>query len=231
MTPDDPRHGTNAGYVQHILQKIAPCDPCREAHTIHKREARNRRYIQGVDKFRVDATGTRRRIRALIRMGWRYKDMDSWLGYRSANTHNLNRSDTLHVHLETAGAVKRMYDELSMRIGPSVRNRAVAERWGWASPLAWDDDTIDDPAARPVGVLTSAWDPAGYDDSRIERRIAGDRSVRLHKTESVEVVRRMLAAGHSQSAIRRLTGLKTERYMPQIRAERATTRSEQEAAA
>jgi len=220
MSPDDPRHGTNAGYVQHILTKVSPCAPCRTAHTLHKREVRNRQYLQGVDRFRVDPTGTRRRIRALIRMGWRYSDMDQWLGYRSANTHNLNRSDTQLVHIDTAEAVKRMYDALSMHVGPSARNRAIATRKGWPSPLAWDDDAIDDPAAQPVGMI-QRYEPSGFDESRVQRRIAGDRTVRLHKGESVEVVRRMLADGWTQNGIRRHTGLKPDRYMAEIRAVQA----------
>ena len=54
---------------------------------------------------------------------------------------------TLDAHDRIADA----YDELSMRQGPSVRNR----RLGYPPPLAWDDETIDDPRARPKGATSA----------------------------------------------------------------------------
>lgn len=212
MSPDDPRHGTNAGYIQHCLQAVPSCPPCRSAHSAYKRTARKRRALQRVDRFHTDATGTRRRIQALIRMGWRYRDMDLWLSNDGATTHNLNRADTRVVHVDTARRVTEMYDALAMRTGPSARNRKLAEKWGWQGPLAWDDDTIDDPAARPQGInfRTAA---AVIDHAAIERVIAGDRSVKLHKGETEEVVRRLLAAGVSTFAINHDYGIKAERYI------------------
>lgn len=44
------------------------------------------------------------------------------------------------------------YDVLWMRPGPSSQARALAARRGWVGPLAWDDEVIDDSAARPQGV-------------------------------------------------------------------------------
>ena len=39
--------------------------------------------------------------------------------------------------------------------GPGAeRARSTAKRKGWAPPMAWDDDTIDDPQAKPVGLRT-----------------------------------------------------------------------------
>jgi hypothetical protein len=214
MRADDPRHGSNAGYIQHCLQKVDSCQPCRTAHNEHKRAVRARKQREGLDRFRIDPTGTRRRIRALIRMGWRYTDMDRWLGNRAPSTHNINRSDTMHVHTDTAAAVKRMYDALSMQLGPSERNRAVAARRGWPSPLAWDDDTIDDPKARPAGVRGSGR-PHRHevDEVAVLRAIRGDRSIALTTAERAEVSRRLRAAGWSFAAIEAHTGLKADRYL------------------
>jgi hypothetical protein len=36
-----------------------------------------------------------------------------------------------------------------MRPGISARAKGIARKYGWVSPLAWDDDNIDDPAATP----------------------------------------------------------------------------------
>ena len=60
------------------------------------------------------------------------------------------------VAVATAQLVRELYDELAMVTGPSQRARTLAAKHGWAPPLAWDDETIDDPAARPHGVDTTA---------------------------------------------------------------------------
>lgn len=218
MAPDDPRHGTNAGAVQHFLSNVPTCAPCRAAHAAHKRAARRRRAAERIDQFHIDSTGTQRRIRALLRMGYRYCDMDRWLGNRGATAHNLNRSDTRTVHVDTARKVARMYDALCMKPGPSERTRNLAAARGWPSPLAWDDDAIDDPNAKPVGLPTSEKRSAGVDQSAIERRILGDRTDRLHAGEAAEVVRRLLADGRSTYWIRNHTGLKPERYITRDKA-------------
>lgn len=217
MSPDDPRHGTNAGYIQHCLQAVPSCPPCRAAHSAYKRAARKRRALQQVDRFHTDATGTRRRIQSLIRMGWRYRDMDLWLSNEGATTHNLNRSDTRVVHVDTAKRVIEMYDALAMRTGPSVRNRKLAEKWGWPGPLAWDDDTIDNPAARPIGIGTDRpRAKTDVDQAVVLRKMLGDetRDIRLTKAERAEVCRRLRNDGWSDARIEEHTGLKVDRYLP-----------------
>lgn len=63
--------------------------------------------------------------------------------------------------------------------------------------------------------------PAGYDEARVQRRILGDRSIRLHKGEAEEVVRRLLAKDWSANQIRRHTGLQPDRYVLREDMERA----------
>lgn len=63
--------------------------------------------------------------------------------------------------------------------------------------------------------------PAGYDEARVQRRILGDRSIRLHKGEAEEVVRRLLAKDWSANQIRRHTGLQPDRYIRREDMERA----------
>ncbi|HEY3559629.1 MAG TPA: hypothetical protein VGL05_19305 [Kribbella sp.] len=180
----------------------------------------------------VSAVGSRRRVQALVAVGYGLERIEPYLsGYGRTNLRMLANGDRGWITSDVAQRIKAAYEELSMRqpAAPTrqhqagiTKSRNRARALGWVSPLAWDDDTIDDPNARPVGVITAAWDPAGCDDARIERRINGDRTIRLHRGESVEVVRRMLADGHTQNEIRRLTGLKPERYMAEIRAARQT---------
>lgn len=108
---------------------------------------------------RVDATGTHRRLRALACLGWSDRQLGLRLGVDSGNYGALMRQR--EVSVTRARDVVRLYDEL-WRSGPAetdhrtrqsasrARNRARAA--GWAPPMAWDDDTIDDPVARPAPV-------------------------------------------------------------------------------
>jgi hypothetical protein len=105
---------------------------------------------------RVDATGTRRRIQALIVMGWPQQRLAVLLGRTGGGTLNeLTKAE--HVYATTADAVRRLYAALHAadpethgvpRIS-AERTRAYSRRKGWYSPLAWDADTIDDPNAQP----------------------------------------------------------------------------------
>lgn len=104
----------------------------------------------------IDPTGTTRRLQALVAMGWSQSQLATRLGMLLQNL-----APVIHgrrgVTKATADAVQALYDELwSTPAPPSGRHGAVpirvrnyAARMGWVGPLAWDDDTIDDPAARP----------------------------------------------------------------------------------
>ncbi|MFI8528472.1 hypothetical protein ACIGB8_28720 [Promicromonospora sukumoe] len=102
----------------------------------------------------VDATGTRRRVRALMRLGWPLARIASAAGLERHTAAWL--VDAQHVAPSTASAVGRAYDEL-WDVAPDVstpklaagvsRARRRAESAGWPPPMAWDDDSIDDPAA------------------------------------------------------------------------------------
>lgn len=107
----------------------------------------------------VDAAGTRRRLHALAAMGWSLAKLAGRLG-----VHRGNLGKTLACEQVTAGtarAVRALYDGLWNQAPPedthadkvaASRIRNLARTRGWAPPLAWDDESIDDPAARPLGV-------------------------------------------------------------------------------
>lgn len=109
-----------------------------------------------LDGARVDATGTHRRLQALACLGWSDARLGARLGLDSGNYGTMLRQR--EVSAARARDVARLYDEL-WRSGPPetdhrtrqsasrARNRARAN--GWAPPMAWDDDAIDDPAATP----------------------------------------------------------------------------------
>jgi transcriptional regulator with XRE-family HTH domain len=100
----------------------------------------------------VDALGTRRRLQALISIGWTQTDLAHRTGLLLSTVNALVNERWANVQHGTHLRVCRVFDELSGTPGRSDRARAMAARRRWAPPLAWDDDTIDDPTATPVGV-------------------------------------------------------------------------------
>ncbi|QBJ94479.1 hypothetical protein D0Z67_29365 (plasmid) [Streptomyces seoulensis] len=61
----------------------------------------------------------------------------------------------------------------------------MAERHGWAPPLAWDDDTIDDPTAVPV---TEGPEPVATDGDNLAARWLMGESVVLTEDAKREVL-------------------------------------------
>lgn len=105
----------------------------------------------------VDGTGTRRRLEALIARGWSQSSLARQLGMFPGNFGRTLRSEA--VYASTARAVRELYERLwdtpppeSTRFekGSVARARAYAQRNGFAPPLAWDEETIDDPDATPA---------------------------------------------------------------------------------
>lgn len=121
------------------------CDACTD---------RARRYENWRSKqtdLLVSSVGTKRRVRALNRLGWSSYALSERLGKAPCYVASLLRNDL--VSRRTAAVIARLFDELCMTVPPvsasSVRTRNYAARMGWPPPLAWDDD-IDDPAAVPA---------------------------------------------------------------------------------
>lgn len=105
----------------------------------------------------VDATGTRRRLQALVAIGWPANHLRLRMGWSSRTAYVILRTSAPTVTARVRHQMAALYDELSLTVpSPSryvTRARNLARSRGWAVPLAWDDDTIDDPDARPhVGI-------------------------------------------------------------------------------
>ncbi|WP_330236119.1 hypothetical protein [Streptomyces sp. NBC_00566] len=106
---------------------------------------------------RVDGVGTRRRLRALVAVGWPQIELAHRLGMDKKSVNDQVNTHGLPAYASTALAVRALYDEL-WNVDPA--SQGVGERWiaeakaraharGWAPPAAWDDDYIDSPAAVP----------------------------------------------------------------------------------
>lgn len=116
------------------------------------------------DKTRVDITGSRRRLQALVASGRTQRELAVRLGITPANFWIFMHRQT-GITVAKQRQISELYDELWNRPpadGSSARHaRAYAKRHGWAPPLAWDDDTIDDPTAEPAGVEEVRRKPGG----------------------------------------------------------------------
>lgn len=105
----------------------------------------------------VDGTGTRRRLEALVALGWSVQ--------RLADEHGLDRQGMDRalswqpVRASTARAVRAMYEAVGdarptattrgERVAITRSLRRAAEH-GWPVPAMWDDDALDDPYAEPA---------------------------------------------------------------------------------
>ncbi|GCD40852.1 hypothetical protein [Streptomyces paromomycinus] len=103
----------------------------------------------------IDATGTRRRLQALVAAGWPQARLAARLGMARGCVSALMARE--RVCVRTVRAVKALYDTLwcadPRRHGVDAqaysRARNQARSRYWAPVGAWDDDTLDDPAAVP----------------------------------------------------------------------------------
>jgi hypothetical protein len=168
------------------------------------------------DGAKVDGLGTRRRLQALVAIGYAISDLG-----RRIDLTNIHR--TIHndgpVLQATAASTRALYDQLSMTPNqPSDwrakiaanRARSYAIQHRWAPPLAWDDDSIElsdtSPDRGSDGRLA-----ARFDQVVIDRILAGER---LHatKAERIAVTAAWQASGRSLNQLEQLTGWKADRY-------------------
>lgn len=155
-------HGTPRGYDEGCRQ---PC--CRAAHAARAR-ARRRAVAYGQHTPRsVPNIGARRRVEALMRLGWSMRQQSRMLGWH-ADRLTIMFNNQRGISPANLARITALYDRL-WNVTPqqttkgervSVRRTvALAERQGFQPPLAWDDDEIDNPDARPhVHTGSSPWD-------------------------------------------------------------------------
>lgn len=95
----------------------------------------------------VPNCGARRRIQAMLALGWRHEDITAAMGTRTTSALVLNQVGGW-IARATHDAVAAAYSELADRPGPSDHTRRRAAKAGYAPPAAWDDeDAMDDPLA------------------------------------------------------------------------------------
>jgi transcriptional regulator with XRE-family HTH domain len=113
----------------------------------------------------VPIIGARRRLQALMAIGWRHQDLTPMLGFRSAN---LMHQAGHWVSRQKHDAMKDLYDRIWDQRGPATaQSMTRIAKAGYAPPLAWDDDSIDDPNAVPdLGARVHRQGPSAEDAVR-----------------------------------------------------------------
>lgn len=91
----------------------------------------------------VDPLGARRRLRALVALGYTQTHLAQLLGLEKTYFWKILHDETRGISRGTDDTARRIYDELHMRPGPSLRARRMAASKSWPPPLAYDD--IDNP--------------------------------------------------------------------------------------
>lgn len=147
LTPNDNRHGTYAGYN-------AGCrNECCKTAAWRYQKGRVLDAARGRPRL-IDATGTRRRIQALIALGWSQAQIGEACGVTPMAVRHWRQAE--QVWRSTAEKLAAAYERMCMKLPPETngsqrnvasRMRSKAKSEGWVPPLAWDD--IDnDPAPK-----------------------------------------------------------------------------------
>ncbi|OHU55975.1 hypothetical protein BKG83_17525 [Mycobacteroides chelonae] len=108
-------------------------------------------YVLASPEAFIDSTGTTRRLRALARVGYGGPQITEMLGIDDRGRFcDLYSGRAKHIKAGRAMEVAVLFKRLELTEGPSriARDRAIKK--GWPLPLQWDEDTIDDPAAKPI---------------------------------------------------------------------------------
>jgi hypothetical protein len=143
------------------------------------------------DPARIDPTGTRRRVQALATLGWTNLYLASRVGIAPSNFRRALCQERVTAWF--ARSVRTVYNELWSRspeyhevpAGMVVRTVRTAQRKNWLGPLAWDDDTIDNPQAEPQ---TDAVQPIASEGGNVAARWLMGESVLLGREDRREVL-------------------------------------------
>ncbi|MEV4041506.1 hypothetical protein [Streptomyces sp. NPDC049744] len=166
----------------------------------------------------IPATGTTRRLQALVRAGWPAADLAECL-----QVHRRRVDQLLNAERVTAGTCRtiqglyeQLWDEDPLRHGVAEHSkaRAIARAvsHGWPPPAAWDDEEIDDPSAEPsLGQALNFFERAQLRREEIEHLAWCGHSpeeivARLNREVSISTVRQIVQEWR--------TGQKRDRTQP-----------------
>lgn len=126
----------------------------RRGHCTHVTRLVDARLRAVVDQMAgewVDGTGVARRLQALQAIGWSRQQLATHLHIPLSELERLLTGERCSAL--TRAHVCRLYDRIwdQPRTDQGGKHTCtLAAKAGYAVPMAWDDDTIDDPTAQPV---------------------------------------------------------------------------------
>jgi len=188
--------GMSAHHLDHLLWGSERSGPGEKVRTETARMLLA--YWPALDDFpdsaRIDPTGTRRRIEALQVRGFNLIAVAGKCGMPARYFQKAMVADKVTARM--ARAVRDVYgawwnaDPLEHGVLEWVagRTRRAAERQGWYGPLAWDDDTIDEPTAVPQ---TDAVQPLAAEGEDVAARWLMGESVILGRSARREVLQHL----------------------------------------
>jgi hypothetical protein len=146
------------------------------------------------DSALIDVTGTRRRVQALETLGWSKPQQAEQIGLLPQNFKACLRSRTVSARF--ARRVAALYDRLwtqrpedhGVPVHVADRIRRHAAQHQFRGPLAWDDDTIDDPKAEP---LTDVVEKVATEGGNVADRWLLGESVILGREERRQVLQHL----------------------------------------
>jgi hypothetical protein len=104
----------------------------------------------------VDGTGARRRLQALARIGWSVSALARQADIDPQSLYGAMRGQPViaRTHQAVVALYERLWDQPVVGRDHAEKvaiSRTInrARREGWAPPLAWDDENLDDPNAQP----------------------------------------------------------------------------------
>lgn len=142
-------------------------------------------------KTLLDPCGTRRRLQALVALGWAQAHLAEQIGWTAGNFYALIHGVYGHVTVDTARLVRQLFDTLADLVPAETnpherRSASRARRYAaareWFPPIAWDEGTIDDPTAHP--------NMTGYDETVVQALLAGQ-EIEYSDVDLREFVRRL----------------------------------------
>jgi hypothetical protein len=117
--------------------------------------------FDGTRRENIDATGSKRRIQALVALGFSYRMLADYTGHGPSYFKDL--TEAKRISRQRAAKIIELYEHLwdktplpdTMAQKKSVTlAKGAALKKGWLPPMAWDDGGIDnpdyDPNARPL---------------------------------------------------------------------------------
>jgi transcriptional regulator with XRE-family HTH domain len=138
----------------------------------------------------VPAVGSRRRVQALVAIGYTYEEIAAGSGVGKGAIYKIANGVNEKLAPETADKVAAGFDALSTVPGTSQRSIKLAREQNWYPAGMWDD--IDDENE----VVDCPVDPDDVDEILVELFIKGEKTLyQLNAAEKNDAEQQMLAKG------------------------------------